>query len=88
MKEVRTPFMGPLETEYKTRCQWPGCNGVGQEFRIPTEHWRVGMIVTFDPSDPTIGRCTMCKRHTMMVVEAPDLPAPQGPEGFWRLPTK
>ena len=88
MSEQQLPFTGPLETEYTTQCQWPGCHGVGREFRIPSEHWRVGMVVPYDQSDPTIGRCGMCKRYMMMVVKAPDLPQPQGPEGFWRLPTK
>jgi hypothetical protein len=45
------------------------------------------MIVQDDPTDPTIGRCPVCKRYSMMVVRAPDLPYPEADCGFWRLPT-
>ena len=88
MQQDKIVVYGPEEAEYKTACQFPGCKGQGREWRIPTEGWRPGMMVQEDPTDPTIGRCPRCKRYSMMVVRAPDLPPPKGPEGFWRLPTK
>ena len=88
--EKQLRFTGPLDVEYKTKCQHPGCKGEGVEWRVGGEtlYWKVGYIIKMDPTDPTMGMCPMCKRHSMMVVRAPDLPEPEGPKGFWRLPTK
>lgn len=79
---------GMVEVAYETRCQVQGCLGKAIEYRPPGEGWRPGMMVQEDPTDPVIGRCPMCKRYRMMVTRAPELPPPQGPEGFWRLPTR
>jgi hypothetical protein len=88
-EEQRRAFTGPLDVEYRTACQSPGCPGKGTEWRVGGEtlFWRVGYIIPMDPTEPKIGWCPFCKRHNMMVVRAPDLPDPEEPKGFWRLPT-
>lgn len=88
MENEQLPFTGPLESEYRTKCQFPGCLGTGVEWRIVTEGWRPGLIIPMDQSNPKIGLCPICFRHQMMVMRVPDLPLVDSPKGFWRLPTK
>ena len=81
-------YTGPSESEFQTKCQFPGCPGIGIEWRIISEGWYAGMMIPEDPTNPQIGLCPKCRRHQMMVVRVPDLPPVNDPRGFWRFPTK
>jgi len=48
----------------------------------------VGDSVYRDPQRENFGRCNRCKRHKMVIVEAPPGPTPEQPKGFWKVPTE
>jgi hypothetical protein len=77
-----------LAAKYKLKCTHGTCHGVRfveQNFAVG---WAVGDVVPFDPSNPAYAKCPICSRYDMRVIDAPEPPAPPGPKGFTRVPTR
>jgi hypothetical protein len=75
-------------TKYRLVCSHPGCKGRQEIDQAQSAGLQVGSIVPDHPQDFHFGRCPICKRTGMRVVQGPPVPAPQKPKGWVRIPTK
>jgi hypothetical protein len=82
------PRQNPLFGQYRLECTHPGCSGRALIDQAMSAGLRVGDIVPEDSSNPNFGRCPLCRRCMMKVVEAPPGPEPILPQGFSRIPTE
>jgi hypothetical protein len=78
----------PVFAPYDLECSWPGCGGKQKVEQAHSAGLRVGDLVPMDGSDPSYGRCPMCKRHAMKVKKGPEPAKPKGPKGFTKVPTE
>lgn len=76
-----------LSGKYLLKCTQPGCHGELIARFNHGERVTVGAIIPLDSTEPTRGRCPVCKRHKMQVVTAPEVAPPPPPKGFTKVPT-
>lgn len=82
------PIQNPIFGRHEARCGHPEC-GLG---RIVFDEafsagYRIGDAV-LSGSDPTQGRCPLCKRYSMKVTTVPETKPLPNPTGFTSIPTK
>jgi hypothetical protein len=51
-------------------------------------HLQIGDRVYRDPGNPSFGKCIRCKRRELTITSIPEREAPEGPPGFWKVPTE
>lgn len=82
------PYNDPLKGDFVARCSWDGC---GWETKLKLNlgaGLKVGDPVYRDPENQFFGRCMRCKRHSLVITQAPEPPGPKKPKGFWKIPTE
>jgi hypothetical protein len=77
-----------LSAKYTLTCQAKECEGIAVVTQNLGVRWKVGDIVSMDPTNPVFARCPQCKRHNMMVTQVPTAPLPPKPKGFTKVPTE
>lgn len=81
----------PIFGRYKAVCTFngpPKCEGSRFFDYGVSAGLRPGDRLPPDPTDAEFGKCPRCKRHLMVVIQAPELPLPAPPVGFDRIPEK
>jgi hypothetical protein len=88
------PAQNPLFQTYKLKCAFVEpttgvpCRGRQQIKQHLSAGLKVGDKLYDHPQDSEWGRCPLCKRTGMIVVEGPPQPEPEGPEGWTKIPEK
>lgn len=49
---------------------------------------QVGDPVYRDPEKPYFGKCPLCQRYSLRITKTPNVPSPEPPQGFWKIPTE
>ncbi len=85
LRDVRR--RNPIFTFYRLRCTFPGCAGDAIIEQAMSSGLDIGYVIPENTSDPAYGRCPICKRYMMRVVEVADgPPEPPSPQGFSKIP--
>lgn len=87
-----TPQPNPLFGKYEAVCSFADRRANKCKGRIIFEESHSARYVIGSPvprgTNPSYGKCPLCKRYMMLVTKVPELQAPPGPVGFSSIPTK
>lgn len=83
--EPTTPSREYPLGEYTLKCQT--CQ-LEHKWDYPMgARWRVGYVVTYDETQPVIGRCPRCRSYSMEVIRVPEEATPTSlPTGLHLIP--
>lgn len=78
----------PLAGKYKLKCAFAGCHGTLTISHTYGVGLKKGDAIPRDASNSAFGRCPICRRHTMVVVEAPEAAPTPALKGFTKVPAR
>jgi hypothetical protein len=81
-------MVNPLFFEYKLVCSHPGCFGKAALEQAMSAGWTLGSVIPEDPTNSDVGRCPVCKRHKMKVMNEPPPKKLQLPVGWTKIPSE
>jgi hypothetical protein len=85
---MKTSANNQIFTAFEAKCSHEECPGRIKFDEAHSAGLKVGDTMIFQSSEPSYGRCPICKRHKMVITKGPPPPKPQPPKGFTKNPTE